>query len=53
MDALIVYTSPASPGTERLCGLGRTTESFFMWTPGIPVPAGAGGRGLYVDPVYF
>lgn len=52
-DTLVIYSSPASPGAARLERLGRDTERFFMWTPGIEVPAGAEHRGLYVDAVYF
>lgn len=52
-DTLVIYTSPASPGASLLARLGRETERFFMWTPGIAVPEGAEGRGLYVDATYF
>jgi hypothetical protein len=52
-DTLVIYSSPASPGAPLLTHLGRETERFFMWTPGIAVPPGAGQRGLYVDAVYF
>ena len=45
--------SPASPGAVLLERLGRDTERFFMWTPGIEVPEGAQNRGLYVDAIYF
>ena len=40
-DTLVIYTSPASPGAALLERLGRATERFFMWTPGIAVPDGA------------
>jgi hypothetical protein len=53
IDTLVVYTSPASPGTRLINGLGRATGEFFTWTPGIKVPAGAGQRGLYTDAAYF
>lgn len=53
VDTLVIYTSPASPGTQLLTGLARATERFFMWTPGIDVPPGAETRGLYTDAVYF
>ncbi len=53
MDTLIIYTSPASAGSERICGLARAVGGFFMWTPGIGVPTGAERRGLYTDAVYF
>jgi hypothetical protein len=52
-DTLVIYSSPASPGAALLERLGRDTERFFMWTPGIAVPDGAERRGLYVDAVYF
>jgi hypothetical protein len=52
-DTLVIYSSPASPGAASLERLGRETERFFMWTPGIAVPAGAEARGLYVDAAYF
>ena len=52
-DTLVIYGSPASPGASMLERLGRETERFFMWTPGIAVPEGAENRGLYVDAVYF
>ena len=53
MDTLVIYTSPASAGSALLRGLARSTGEFFMWSPGIPVPVGAGTRGLYADAVYF
>jgi hypothetical protein len=53
VDSLIVYTSPASPGGERIRSLAREVGGFFMWTPGVAVPEGAATRGLYVDAVYF
>ncbi len=52
-DTLVIYSSPASPGASLLERLGRDTERFFMWTPGIAVPEGAENRGLYVDAPYF
>jgi hypothetical protein len=53
LDTLVVYTSPASTGTEMLTRLARTVGRFFMWSPGIEVPPGAESRGLYTDAVYF
>jgi hypothetical protein len=53
MDTLVIYTSPAAAGAERLRGLARATGEFFTWTPGIAVPPGAETRGLYVDAIYF
>ncbi len=53
VDSLVIYTSPASPGADLIKSLAREVGGFFMWTPGIAVPAGAETRGLYVDAVYF
>lgn len=53
MDTLVIYTSPAAVGSALIRRLARATGEFFMWTPGIAVPAGAAGRGLYTDAVYF
>ena len=53
MDTLVIYTSPAAAGAELIRGLARATGEFFVWTPGIAVPAGAETRGLYVDAIYF
>jgi hypothetical protein len=53
VDSLVIYTSPASPGAALIKSLAREVGGFFMWTPGIEVPAGAETRGLYVDAVYF
>jgi hypothetical protein len=52
-DILSVFTSEKSPGHEQLRELAAEVDAFDMWTPGIAVPAGAEGRGLYVDQVYF
>lgn len=53
IDTLSIFTSEPSPGCARICGLGREVEPYNMWSPGIAVPAGSAGRGLYVDPIYF
>jgi GNAT superfamily N-acetyltransferase len=53
IDTLIIYTSPASPGSKLITGLARSTGDFFTWTPGIPPPADSGERGLYTDAAYF
>ncbi len=53
MDTLVIYTSPASPGTALLNRLARSNDRFFTWTPGIEVPPGSEGRGLYTDAIYF
>jgi hypothetical protein len=49
----VIYTSPASPGSSLITGLGRATGDFFTWTPGIHAPEGAAQRGLYTDAAYF
>jgi hypothetical protein len=53
IDSLLIYTSPASPGSDLIKSLARDVGGFFMWTPGIAIPEGAESRGLYVDAVYF
>jgi hypothetical protein len=53
VDTLVIYTSPASPGSALVNSLGRSTGDFFTWTPGIAVPEGAAERGLYTDAAYF
>jgi hypothetical protein len=53
IDTLVIYTSPASPGSALINRLGRSTGEFFTWTPGIKVPQGASQRGLYTDAAYF
>jgi len=53
IDTLIIYTSPASPGSPLITGLAGSIGAFFTWTPGIAVPEGASRRGLYTDAAYF
>jgi hypothetical protein len=53
IDTLVIYTSPASPGSTLINALARATIDFFTWTPGIKVPEGASQRGLYTDAAYF
>jgi len=53
IDTLVIYTSPASPGSALITRLARAVGDFICWTPGIPVPEGAGQRGLYTDAAYF
>ena len=53
METLSIFTSPLSPGVELLRAIAREVEPFNLWTPGIAVPADAGERGIYVDPIYF
>jgi hypothetical protein len=52
-DTLSVFTSEQSRGYGRLRELASEVDVFDMWTPGIAVPKGAVGKGLYVDQVYF
>lgn len=53
IDRLTIFTSPNGPGVDLLTSLADEIEPYNMWTPGLPVPAGAERRGLYVDPVHF
>jgi len=53
MNRLTVLTSPASPGAHLVQALADEVEAFNHWTPGIPPPADAAERGLYIDPIYF
>jgi hypothetical protein len=53
IDRLTIFASPASPVAGLLTALADEVEPYNMWTPGVPVPAGAETRPLYVDPVYF
>jgi hypothetical protein len=53
IDRLTIFTSPNGPAAELLTALADEVEPYNMWTPGIPVPADAEIKGLYVDPVYF
>lgn len=53
MDRLSIFTSRNSAGVDLLRALAGEAEEFFMWSPGLPVPADADRHGLYVDPVYF
>jgi hypothetical protein len=53
IDRLTLFTSPNGPAAGLLTALADEVEPYNMWTPGVPVPAGAETRGLYVDPVYF
>jgi hypothetical protein len=53
IDTLVIYASPASPGSALITRLGRAVGDFINWTPGISVPEGAGQRGLYTDAAYF
>lgn len=53
LDQLSVFTSEASAGYSRVRALASELERFVVISFGIPEPAGAAARGLYVDPVYF
>jgi len=53
LDRLTIFTSPHGPAAGLLRSFADEVEPYDMWTPGVPVPAGAETRGLYVDPVYF
>jgi hypothetical protein len=53
IDALSIFSSPASPGLEVIKALADEIEEYNMWTPGLAVPPEAAERGLYVDPIYF
>ncbi len=53
LDTLSLFTSEASAGYERVRALASELERFVVISFGIPEPAGAAARGLYVDPIYF
>jgi hypothetical protein len=53
MDTLAIFSSEASHGYARICQLARETESFYAWTPGVPVPERLRQNGMYVDAIYF
>ena len=53
LDRLSLFTSEASAGYERVRVLASELERFVVISFGIPEPAGAAARGLYVDPIYF
>jgi hypothetical protein len=53
LDRLSLFTSEASAGYERVRALASELERFVVISHGIPEPAGAASRGLYVDPIYF
>ena len=42
-----------SPGVELLRSLADEVEAFNHWSPGVPPPADAADKGLYIDPIYF
>jgi hypothetical protein len=53
MNRLTLLTSPGSPGFDAVSALADDVEAFNHWTPGIPPPPDAAGKGLYIDPIYF
>ncbi len=53
LDRLSVFTSEASAGYERVRAMASELERYVVISFGIPEPAGAAARGLYVDPIYF
>ncbi len=53
MTSLDAFTSDGSRTRPLFDGLRCELAVFDFWTPGLPEPAGAHGRGLYVDHVYF
>jgi hypothetical protein len=53
MNRLTILSSPRSPGVELLRSLADEVEAFNHWSPGVPPPADAARKGLYVDPIYF
>jgi hypothetical protein len=53
MNRLMLLTSPASPGADLIRGLADEVSEFNHWTPGVPPPADAAEKGLYIDPIYF
>jgi hypothetical protein len=53
LDRLSLFTSEASAGYERVRALASELERFVVISFGVPEPAGAAARGLYVDPIYF
>jgi hypothetical protein len=53
LNRLTILTSPKSPGVEQIRALTENVEAYNHWTPGIPVPADAADKGLYIDPIYY
>jgi ribosomal protein S18 acetylase RimI-like enzyme len=51
--SLTLFTSPGARLREPILELAHSVVDFDFWTPSIPEPEGAAGRGIYVDPIYF
>jgi hypothetical protein len=48
-----VFTSPASPASNRLRSLAAFVEEYDLMPPGHPEPPTVAASGVYVDPIYF
>jgi hypothetical protein len=53
MNRLSLLTSPGSPGADLIRALADHVDEFNHWSPGVPPPADAAQKGLYIDPIYF
>ncbi|MBI2767036.1 MAG: GNAT family N-acetyltransferase [Chloroflexi bacterium] len=53
MTELGLFASESRPAHALLAPLAAGASAMDFWTPGIAEPAGAKGRGLYTDAVYF
>ncbi|MBI5948259.1 MAG: GNAT family N-acetyltransferase [Chloroflexi bacterium] len=53
MTELSLFTSAGTRSWATVSGLGGECRLFDFWTPQLPEPEGAAGRGLYVDHIYF
>jgi GNAT superfamily N-acetyltransferase len=52
-DELTIFTCPGTHAWPVISSLTDEIAAFDFWTPALPEPEGAAGRGLYVDHVYF
>lgn len=50
---LTIFTCPGTHAWPVISSLTDDIAAFDFWTPALPEPEGAAGRGLYVDHVYF
>jgi hypothetical protein len=48
-----VFSSPASPASDRLRSLAAFVEEYDLMPPGHPEPPTVASSGVYVDPIYF